>query len=796
MEELKRAWDAGDAVLPVDLRLAAPARRRLLESLRPAVLVTGAGTGRLGAKAPPAGRGAQVLADPLPVEDGDALVMATSGTTGEPKGVVLTHAAVAASARATSSRLGVDSGTDTWWACLPLSHVGGLSVVTRSLLEGVPCEVVEGFSVEGAAAALDRGATLTSLVPTTLRRLGDRLAGGFRRIVLGGTAPPGGLAPNVVTTYGMTETGSGVVYDGLPLDGVEVRVDGGEVQLRGPMLLRAYRDGLDPKDAAGWLPTGDAGEIAADGRLVVFGRLGELIITGGENVWPSAVEELLRRHDQVADAAVAGVPDPEWGERVVAYVVLSAAAGPAGTDGPAGRRGSPRGAPGAGEQRAGGLRRPAGAGGRGGDPPDGARQGQAQRARLTGGSPFDEGSFPVTARRTARLGTGAVLAAVVLGGCGGSGHAGGSTSRPGSSTTTSASTVVTTTSAPTTTTTVAPTTTTVPSRWSERRLLAQLIMVGGLYSDLPASTAAAEEGAGGLVFLGQPPAGSATALAAGVSGLQRAASVPVFMATDEEGGGIARLSNLVGPLPWPRQMVSEWTPAEVTAHLTAVASAMRRLGMTMDLAPVLDTASSTDTIDEENLRSFSEAASTAATYGLAFMKGLSAGGIISVVKHFPGLGHANGDTDLGPAEDPPLADLVGHDLVPFQGAITAGVRVVMMSNVTEPDWGRAPASVNPGAYRYLRGMGFSGVVLTDSLDAGAISATGLDGAEAVVKAIEAGADMAMVTTASDFPAALAGLEAAVSSGALSMAQVVKSVDRIVAVKDSMLPAGDAVAPPR
>ncbi len=288
--DLQRAWDAGDAVLPLDPRLAAPARAEALAAAR--------------------------LHEP--VEDGDALVMLTSGSTGAPKAVVLTHAAVEASARATSARLGVDARHDHWLACLPLAHVGGLSVVTRALCTGTRLTVHDRFDASAVEGAGRAGCTLTSLVPTALGRID---ASAFRAILLGGQAPPAERPPHVIATYGMTETGSGVVYEGVPLDGVDVRVQGdGEIHVRGPMLLRAYRDGSDPKRSGGWLPTGDLGEVV-DGHLRVHGRRGELIITGGENVWPAAVERALEGHPDVAEVVVVGRPDPEWGERVVAVVV-------------------------------------------------------------------------------------------------------------------------------------------------------------------------------------------------------------------------------------------------------------------------------------------------------------------------------------------------------------------------------------------------------------------------------------------------------------------------------------------
>jgi O-succinylbenzoic acid--CoA ligase len=252
------------------------------------------------------------------VETGDAVVVATSGTTGRPKAVVHTLDAVVASAQATSQRLGVTS-SDKWLACLPPSHVGGLSVILRSIVTNTPLIAVPSFSAEAYDAAAREGATLVSLVSTALQRVDNTK---FRTIVLGGARPPKNRPANTVTTYGMTETGSGVVYDGVPLENVNIEIRESIIYLKAPMLMRVYRDGVSPLTHDGWLRTGDIGAFE-NGRLTVEGREGDLIITGGENVWPEDVEAAIRTSPMVTDVCVAGVPDDEWGQLVTAWIVAN-----------------------------------------------------------------------------------------------------------------------------------------------------------------------------------------------------------------------------------------------------------------------------------------------------------------------------------------------------------------------------------------------------------------------------------------------------------------------------------------
>jgi O-succinylbenzoic acid--CoA ligase len=299
---LDNAWARGDAVMPLDPSAPAAVVDQLLAVMRP----------------------------DEPVDDDVALVIPTSGSTGEPKGAQLTHAALEASARATHARIGLEP-TDRWLSCLPWQHIGGIQVMLRARLLGIPLTVHDRFDVDRVATA---DATLTSLVPTALVRLLD--AGvdlsRFRAILLGGAAPTPGLlaraasaGARVITTYGMSETAGGCVYDGRPLDGVQVRLDDGRICLAGPVLMAGYRLRADISVEVlrdGWLVTSDLGEVDASGRLLVTGRVDDVVITGGEKVVSSQVAAVLSTHPALADVAVTAVEDPEWGQRIVAVVVL------------------------------------------------------------------------------------------------------------------------------------------------------------------------------------------------------------------------------------------------------------------------------------------------------------------------------------------------------------------------------------------------------------------------------------------------------------------------------------------
>ena len=310
------AWEAGAAVLPIDGRLPQKVASELIERARATVVLAADRVTRL---ADPGGRDDELLA-----------VVATSGSTGEPRLVELTRDSVAAAVTASTEVLG-STAVDPWLLCLPPSHIGGMLVLWRHVVLGAPV-VLRYFSVEAIAGASDT--TFVSLVPTQLRRLldaGTDLAR-FHAILVGGAALPADLAAdavahdaNVVTTYGLTESCGGVVYDGRALPGINVRIaEAGEVQLAGPTLMRAYRFDSAATAAAftpdGWLRTRDAGGVS-DGLLTVHGRLDDAILSGGETVWPQQVEAALASHAQVAEVAVTGWEDSEWGQRVVAFVV-------------------------------------------------------------------------------------------------------------------------------------------------------------------------------------------------------------------------------------------------------------------------------------------------------------------------------------------------------------------------------------------------------------------------------------------------------------------------------------------
>ena len=311
---------SGASLMPVDVRLSAREQRRVVERARPRLLVTP--------------EDEVMYADPAPIDPDRAwIVIATSGVTGAPKLAELPRTALGSAVAGSLSALDA-SAFDPWVACLTPAHMGGLLVLLRGAMAGAPVDVFEPFDAARLLRLAPDGAHV-SLVPTMLRRL-VAVATDLSRLgallVGGGPVDPAlrdaatRLGARVVSTYGLTESCGGVVYDGVPFDGTSVRVaSGGEIQLSGPTLMEGYR--ADPSATAdaftldGWLRTGDLGEIDPEGRPVVHGRADVAIRTGGETVWPDEVEAAIRSHPGVADVAVAGVPDPEWGQRVAAWIV-------------------------------------------------------------------------------------------------------------------------------------------------------------------------------------------------------------------------------------------------------------------------------------------------------------------------------------------------------------------------------------------------------------------------------------------------------------------------------------------
>jgi O-succinylbenzoic acid--CoA ligase len=320
LEILAAHAHSGASFMPVDVRLSPREQQRLIEKARPAVVVRPDEE--------------TVLADGAPTDPERAWALVpTSGTSGGPRLAQLSLASVGAAVAASLDVLDA-SAYDPWVACLAPAHIGGLLVLLRGVLTGSPITLLDRFEPGGLLGQSPEGAHV-SLVPTMLERL---VRGGVDLSHLGAVLIGGGaldpdlrrsaelLGGRIVETYGSTETCGGVVYDGTPFPGTEVRIAAhGSIEVRGPTIMDGYRaDAAATAEAFtsdGWLRTDDMGSLDEGGRLRVRGRADDAIRTGAETVWPDEVEAVLQRHPKVADVAVAGRADPEWGQHVVAWVV-------------------------------------------------------------------------------------------------------------------------------------------------------------------------------------------------------------------------------------------------------------------------------------------------------------------------------------------------------------------------------------------------------------------------------------------------------------------------------------------
>ena len=272
------------------------------------------------------------------IDDDVAVVVATSGTTGAPKGAMLSIKALTASAEATHARLG---GPGRWLLALPAYHVAGLQVLVRSVVAGTePIAVPASFEtaeLASAVASLGLGRRYVSLVAAQLdKALGDPVATkalvSLDAVLIGGGPMPSGVRERalaagvpVVRTYGMSETAGGCVYEGVPLNGVRVRIDDGRVVLGGATVAKGYRNPVvpNPFTEPGWFRTDDLGAVDDSGVLTLHGRIDDAISTGGLTVSPQLVETALASHPAIAECAAFGVADERFGQRVVAAVVVT-----------------------------------------------------------------------------------------------------------------------------------------------------------------------------------------------------------------------------------------------------------------------------------------------------------------------------------------------------------------------------------------------------------------------------------------------------------------------------------------
>ena len=299
---------------------------------------------------------------------------------------------------------------------------------------------------------------------------------------------------------------------------------------------------------------------------------------------------------------------------------------------------------------------------------------------------------------------------------------------------------------------------------------------------VPTAGPLVQSGIGGVLLSGSTaPAGLARSLA----DLHAAGgSVPPLVAVDEEGGRVQRIGGVVPPLASARQQAASLTVAQVEDQATAIARRLHDAGVDMDFAPDADIDAG-PALRPIGDRSFSGDPVTAGRYAVAFARGLRRGGLIAVVKHFPGHGRADGDTEVTSATTPGIDVLRAADLIPFEALIADGVPAVMVGHLTVPgltEPGR-PASLSSAANALLRrDLRFDGLVVTDSLSMGAIGRSGNSVAQATVAALRAGSDLVVFTSNGDAPGAIAAIAAAVNSGSLPAARLQDAVTRVLSLK--------------